>query len=529
MSRWAGLRKAVRARLPFSKAVNFLPIVRRELLVAAKSRRGFRLRMTVAVGATLLGGLTVLGWNFQGGGRAGGDGLFRFLSFLFFLVCCLSGVFLTADCLSREKREGTLGLLFLTDLRGVDIILGKLASTSLMTVLMVIGGFPVLAICVLLGGVTGAELFRTCLALLLTMLCSLSVGMFVSTFARESSQASGATLLLLLLLTIGIPALTSLAGWLSDKAPEGVFYFNFISPTFLIGSARAAPGIPDHFFAAVVATAATTVGLLGAASCFVRRTWQDRPRAQVASGAGRLAGGSRTAFRARRNPLLDQNPILWLTGAGVWQGRLLALALTLPPVVFWVTIPAWRPEMLEILPALNAYVLPYVLAVAVASTGAEFFVRLRQQGAFEFLLSTPLTDAELLRGQWLSLRRRFLLPAAVLLALIWIPGNSYRELPSVPDYPGTVYEELMSRLYLTAKSILLWLAAGWMGMHFGLKARRPQFAGLLAMLIGVGLPWMLWCLPEILVTGVLIHMGRETLRNRIRQHIIKRLEAGQPI
>jgi ABC-type transport system involved in multi-copper enzyme maturation permease subunit len=202
--------------------VNFLPIVQRELLVAAKSRRGFRLRMAVAVGATLLGVLTVLGWNYQGGMRAGGDGLFRFLSFLFFLVCCLSGVFLTADCLSREKREGTLGLLFLTDLRGVDIILGKLASTSFMTALMVIGGFPVLALCVLMGGVTGAELFRTCLALLVTMFFSLSVGMFVSTFARESSQASGTTLLLLLLPVIGIPALTSLAGWLSEEAPEVV-------------------------------------------------------------------------------------------------------------------------------------------------------------------------------------------------------------------------------------------------------------------------------------------------------------------
>ena len=29
----------------------------------------------------------------------------------------------TADSLSAEKREGTLGLLFLTDLRGYDVVL----------------------------------------------------------------------------------------------------------------------------------------------------------------------------------------------------------------------------------------------------------------------------------------------------------------------------------------------------------------------------------------------------------------------
>ena len=32
---------------------------------------------------------------------------------------------MTADCLSEEKREGTLGLLFLTDLRGYDIVVSS--------------------------------------------------------------------------------------------------------------------------------------------------------------------------------------------------------------------------------------------------------------------------------------------------------------------------------------------------------------------------------------------------------------------
>jgi len=43
---------------------------------------------------------------------------FGIVAFGFTLLC---GVFLTSDCLSEEKREGTLGLLFLTDLKGFDI------------------------------------------------------------------------------------------------------------------------------------------------------------------------------------------------------------------------------------------------------------------------------------------------------------------------------------------------------------------------------------------------------------------------
>lgn len=40
--------------------------------------------------------------------------LFVALGVLALGFCLFAGVFLTADCLSEEKREGTLGLLFLT-------------------------------------------------------------------------------------------------------------------------------------------------------------------------------------------------------------------------------------------------------------------------------------------------------------------------------------------------------------------------------------------------------------------------------
>ena len=51
--------------------------------------------------------------------------LFTVLNAIAFIFCLLAGVFLTADCLSEEKREGTLGLLFLTSLKGYDVVLGK--------------------------------------------------------------------------------------------------------------------------------------------------------------------------------------------------------------------------------------------------------------------------------------------------------------------------------------------------------------------------------------------------------------------
>jgi hypothetical protein len=59
----------------------------------------------------------------------------------------------TADCISSEKREGTLGLLFLTDLKGYSVILGKMLATSLNSFYALTAIFPVLAIPLLLGGI----------------------------------------------------------------------------------------------------------------------------------------------------------------------------------------------------------------------------------------------------------------------------------------------------------------------------------------------------------------------------------------
>src|ERR1044071_9279281 len=60
-----------------------------------------------------------------------GHSLLEIFGWTGFAGCVLAPILLTADCVSRERREGTLGLLFLTDLRGIDVILGKLAAKGI--------------------------------------------------------------------------------------------------------------------------------------------------------------------------------------------------------------------------------------------------------------------------------------------------------------------------------------------------------------------------------------------------------------
>src|SRR5438034_8582207 len=131
--------------------------------------------------------------------------LFRILAGASVLYCLLSGVRATADCLSEEKREGTLGLLFLTDLKGYDVVFGKLAATSLNGFLCLLAMFPVLAVPLLMGGITNGEFWRMVLVLVDTFLLSLAIGVLVSVLSWNARRAMGANFLLLLLIT-AIPA-----------------------------------------------------------------------------------------------------------------------------------------------------------------------------------------------------------------------------------------------------------------------------------------------------------------------------------
>src|SRR3974377_477778 len=109
--------------------MTFLPIVARELRIAARRPGTYRARSGAALGLILVGAWYFLRYHNELP-HVLAMGMFLILTGSAVLYCLLSGVWFTADCLSEEKREGSLGLLFLTDLRGYDVVLGKLVASS---------------------------------------------------------------------------------------------------------------------------------------------------------------------------------------------------------------------------------------------------------------------------------------------------------------------------------------------------------------------------------------------------------------
>src|SRR5438094_46289 len=187
--------------------MSLLPIVRRELRVAARKRITFWLRVASAITAVVLGSGCLLmgGWQRIGTAQMGSM-LFYALTWLCLAAALAAGLFFTSDCLSEEKREGTLGFLFLTDLRGYDVVLGKLLATSLRCFYALLAVLPILGVTLLMGRVTGAQFWKTSLALVNAMFISLAAGLFVSALSRDSQKALSGTLLLLLLLVGSGPA-----------------------------------------------------------------------------------------------------------------------------------------------------------------------------------------------------------------------------------------------------------------------------------------------------------------------------------
>src|SRR3954471_14010202 len=194
-----------------------LSILERELRIASRRRWTFWSRVGASVMGFAIGFCLVVVSTFSR--VATGEYIFTVLAFISFWFCLIQGVRRAASSISDEKRDGTLGLLFLTDLRTIDIIAGKVFAVAIPLVQPLLAFLPPLAISLLLGGATGGEIFRAALVLASILLFSISAGLFVSSFS--GGEETGQSTIFVLLAILGIPRLI---------AGLGFFKLRYLSP-----------------------------------------------------------------------------------------------------------------------------------------------------------------------------------------------------------------------------------------------------------------------------------------------------------
>lgn len=467
-----------------------LPIVTRELRVAARRKSTYRFRLAVAVGALLVGGWIMLIEELRSPQRLG-MAMFVALSVVAFIESFLSGIVTTSDCVSEEKREGTLGLLFLTDLKGYDIVFGKLAATSLNAFYGLVAIFPIMAIALLAGGVTGAEFGRVMMVAVNTMFFSLSLGVFASTLCRDERVAGALTFFGLLFFSALLPVIGGvLSHWKQGSLWSG---FLALSPGYSAVMAfdanfrNATAGKFNLFYPSIICVHLCAWVFLALASAIVPGSWRDKTPTQsrfkldeVWQSLRHGSSGGRIAYRRRA---LDLNPIFWLTSRDrsspwtVW-GLLGVCAL----VWLWGALEFEHDFFDEPVYVLTGISLHCLLKLWVAGEACKRFSQDRRNGALELILSTPISIRKVLRGQLLSLWGQFAGPTAFILAL---------------DF-----------LFLLAKRhtddwVTLWvigmvsfacdlIALAWVGMWMGLCSRRANRAAGAAVSRIMVLPWVVW-------------------------------------
>jgi hypothetical protein len=478
--------------------VTFLPIVERELRVAARRPMTFWLRIIAALVAfAIASGLFTLFVSIPGGvGAQPGGPLFAVLTWMSLAVCLAAGLFFTSDALSEEKREGTLGFLFLTDLRGYDVVFGKLLATSCRCVFALLAIFPVLACTQLLGGVEGAQFWRTILALLHALFFSLAAGIFVSALSRHPQKSLAATLALLFILLAGGAAGDSLYAYARGNSFRPLLSLASPVTVFLYADG----GLPMFWKAFAVSEVVAWL-LLAAACLLVPRTWQEKAaRLEISKSPWRtwwrLGGQRRREYL--RAVVLGENPLQWLACRERWQSLLLwgiALvmvgwfgATSLIQNDFWNVAGWWSVNALATL----------ILYLWTASQASQVFAEMKRAGLIELMLAAPLDFRKVAPGAWWGLVRMFGTPIAIIVLvqfLAAVTGIGGANAGGMMRFGGSgVIPEWVMLWFGAGVGMLLslanFVALIWFGLWMGLVSRNGLLATLKTIVFVQILPWL---------------------------------------
>jgi ABC-type transport system involved in multi-copper enzyme maturation permease subunit len=465
-----------------------LPVVEREMRVAARGRTMYRVRFWAAMAMA-----GVMGWSllhepsYLQDMSQRGEEILSYLTLCAFIFSAAIGALATSDAVSREKREGTLGLLFLTDLKGYDVICGKMAANSLNVLYALVATVPVMGIPLLMGGITFAQFAKISLVLVLTMVLSLSAGIFVSTYSRNERKAMVITFFAMAALIL-VPFL--LTAWCVDQQwiPRPYIWMGMMfSPGYgiiqtLVGAGGSGLHSESYWFS-VAWEALVAAGLLAMACAHVTKSWEEGPPKKP--WRFRLIRAKETSSRtANGRAWLDTSPILWLTMQSEEASRGRAwLVVGAMLTIFIVGMMKFGlnngadPNLVFF----EMFFINTPLKIWIAAEASRFFSESRNNNALELILSTPLHEGEIIKGQWRALRQQFFWPVAATL--------TWEILVTIYNLAHPQWSSLEGSLSFSPQILLMvadCITLAIVGMRFGLTCKgriRALLASLTLVLV----------------------------------------------
>jgi ABC-type transport system involved in multi-copper enzyme maturation permease subunit len=518
-------------------SVSVLPVIVRELRSQARQPLTHWLR--------LVSGLSVaaaVGWAFWTMGtvrnqRVGvgampnlihtfGTTLFGKMNLFIFTAIWLFVPLATADAISRERREGTLALLYLTELRSFGIVVGKAFVHMLRSVSLFLTMAPWLILPLIFGGVGPRDITMALMLDFTAVLLAQAAGLLASTFPRDwlksviLAEVFALVLFLMMLYAHGVVlGHAATVGTPSGLRPGTVAFWNsgfsvlwdflstgsdqggIIARTIRLlefttnGSFRPAeywygsltferwqqlwssltPAGHHAWFVGVAAMVLGAALVLMAATWIgawrVERSWQDAPSDVLVSQLRRRFFVPRfgvASFQRRLSRSLTANPIGWLQHYSP-SARMVKWAWCLFIIIVEIVFSA---NPADLYAAQSGLGLLLLLGLTFSATGS--FRDELETGAFELLLVTPLRERQIILGRLRGLWRQFF-PAI----LVYGAGSIYLTSGwSNPEYAREAWLAL-------ARTMAGFCALPLVGLYFSVKRWNFFAAWFTACLIGL--------------------------------------------
>jgi len=262
-----------------------------------------------------------------------GSNAFLAMSVVVFCGIWIVVPILTADCLSREKREGTLGLLFLTPLKPFEIILGKGTIHAIRALTLIVAVVPVVTIPFVLGGITRSNVVASLILDSAALLFALAAGLLASSLCRQWTRAIILAELFsftffYVFVWLGVRSL----GWTGTRGNAiGTLiqilesaYYSARYPGFGTAPGPATVNLVSPLITILAGAMVAFVLVLVFASYRLRKTWQENPPSarqrwlQQTFCTPRFWVG---LLRRQNATRLSRNPIGWLQQYS-WSARL---------------------------------------------------------------------------------------------------------------------------------------------------------------------------------------------------------------
>ena len=446
--------------------VNAAPLVGRELRSECQRPANHWLRLLAAGSMIIVFASLMLASQIDASqiGAALFAMLYRTLFYGFWLVVPL----MTADCISREKREGTLPLIFLTPLNVLEVIVAKAATHTLRAATLFLAAAPILVLPFVLGGVArqhaGFAFIRVSGALLL----GIAAGLYAST-------KGGSTIQVMVWSEWYALVLALICGFAMEFIGLVPFVFPFALLPYLVFC------LLFHIIAFGI--------VLGLSIRRLKATWQDEPENPGQPAWVKHFSNSefwQELFRWDKSRTLDRNPMAWLQEYS-WTARLTKWGWFLILLLIdLVVMTDWDSQsFLRWLPALTGG-----LALSVAFSAANSFRRERQTGLLEILLVTPIPARQVIGGRLWGMVCNFF-PAIAALCVCW---EGIRLLNSHASKSGLFYLLFPSPLAFGALMVV--------GLYLSLTRLNLFLAWLLTWTLAFLLP----CFVTV-VLGAYLHIA----------------------